>query len=95
MSDPTDGFDLDDLTDDELMEVLLLRAGEMDEERGKAALDKVLAEVEGDQQKALALLEQRRGELVEQAIDRIKDLGPASEVIFAHDLLLDQLDVES
>lgn len=87
-------FDIDDLTDDELIEEVLTRQAEVDEDQAHTLMEAAIAAQGGDEQAALKQLLAQRSALVERALGALKPLLPEAPVIFAHDELMERLEPE-
>lgn len=88
-------LNLDDYTDEELVEDLLLRGSDADEHTSSAMVAATIEAAGGDEQAALQVLEARRAQLVETALAALQPLKADSTVIFAHDELDEKLNPES
>lgn len=86
--------ELDDLTDDELIEEVLVRQADVDEDQS-VLIDAALTACGGDEQAALAHLVAKRKDLVERALAALRPLLPEAPVIFAHDELMERLEPEA
>ncbi len=87
-------FDLDELTDDELIEEVLVRQAEVDEDQSRVLVDAALAVAGGDEQAACTALEGQRKRLVDRALEALRPLLAEAPVIYAHDELLERLEPE-
>ena len=94
-------MDMEDLSDDELMEELLARQGGVTEAAAEARLKVAIEAAGGDEQRALQELEQLRVELVDKALGLLTTpsvtepdptLAQQAAVIWAHDILLERLE---
>lgn len=85
-------MDIEDLTDDELIEELLLRDSDADETTSAALVAQAIEAAGGDERKALEALEAQRAALVERAMAALAPLRTEATVIFASDELLERLE---
>jgi hypothetical protein len=94
-------MELEELSDDELIEELLCRQGKVSVATAEARMQVAIEAANGDERQALQALERARLDLVETALNLLTTSGASApapslaaqaHVIWAHDLLLERLE---